>query len=713
MSNLRRKFANKFETKQNVSYTISGLLGNSLGIVKVPNRANYVYVRLAGSGVAEVFNNRVTAIYDLPVICGYDPVDPRRFQVLSIQGAITEAVGSSLDFGSGYAPANRYRWLYPGGGQDPLMVEGRQFMPLRITPTSGLKFRIESQIIWDGTGWKTFGGSTETDLTSLVPTTDGKCCMVLITIDEDGIIATTKGNEVDIANLVVTDIPIPPAGTLMVLGSIRLYYGQTAIQEARTNTDIADGRFSGWDEGVGSPSWNDITGKPTEFPPEAHTHVGADILDLSVYLGNIGDIPVNMISPSAGDLLVINSGSAESLFDPDNLVKDGSVSPANLFDGNKTNQWVSTEAKNWAAFDFEYSAYVSKIVITANAGDWMWADFPNDIYIWGSHTGTFTGEETEMDHYAPTATGVYTREFSEPRTAYRYYKIDFGRPSHGCRVNELEIYVVSAPTRFENRKLVEADITDLDHDAVKIDGITVDLTGISDGEALVYDSTGTKIIPGSGGGGASAMSGLSDVDLTGLADDDILVYDSTSSKWLPEAKPAGGGEGGGTSGDWLEFIDGALVVETGVGGTYIVPRDSTIEAVMIHCKDQGSTGSTIVDVNLNGTTIFTTQSGRPELAYDDADGVATSGTPDVVTLVAGDILTIDIDQIATGAESLSVLVAMHTTITLGSMSNLSDVDLTGIVDGNVLVYDGTNSKFIAGEGGGTGGADILEVQVFM
>jgi hypothetical protein len=32
-------------------------------------------------------------------------------------------------------------------------------------------------------------------------------------------------------------------------------------------------------EGVVVP-WEDVTGKPTEFPPEAHTHVMADITDL-------------------------------------------------------------------------------------------------------------------------------------------------------------------------------------------------------------------------------------------------------------------------------------------------------------------------------------------------------------------------------------------------------------------------------------------------
>ena len=243
MTNLRRKFKNKFEKKQDVPYTISGLLGNGAGIVKVPSRSNYVYVRLAGAGVAEVFNNRVQNTFDLPVICGYDPVDPQRFQVLSIQGATTDAVGSSLVFGSGYAPSERYRWMFPGGGQDPLFVELRQWLPLRITPTGGMKFIVHNQVIWTGTTWMVFGGSTETDLTSLIPATAGKCLMVLISINILGEIVATAGTEVDIADLAVTDIPDAPEGTVYVLGAIRLYNGQVAIQEARTNTDVVDLRF--------------------------------------------------------------------------------------------------------------------------------------------------------------------------------------------------------------------------------------------------------------------------------------------------------------------------------------------------------------------------------------------------------------------------------------------------------------------------------------
>lgn len=37
--------------------------------------------------------------------------------------------------------------------------------------------------------------------------------------------------------------------------------------------------------GGGASSYNDLTDVPTEFPPEAHTHVEADITDLGSYIG--------------------------------------------------------------------------------------------------------------------------------------------------------------------------------------------------------------------------------------------------------------------------------------------------------------------------------------------------------------------------------------------------------------------------------------------
>ena len=53
----------------------------------------------------------------------------------------------------------------------------------------------------------------------------------------------------------------------------------------------------------------------------------------------------------------------------------------------------------------------------------------------------------------------------------------------------------------------------------------------------------------------------------------------------------------------------------------------------------------IVDVNLNGTTIFTTQANRPVIAAGAYDG--SSGTPDVTAWPDGDYLTADIDAVGT------------------------------------------------------------------
>ena len=45
-----------------------------------------------------------------------------------------------------------------------------------------------------------------------------------------------------------------------------------------------------------------------------------------------------------------------------------------------------------------------------------------------------------------------------------------------------------------------------------------------------------------GGGGASALSDLTDVDLTNIADGQILKWDATNSKWV-NANESGGGSG--------------------------------------------------------------------------------------------------------------------------------------------------------------------------
>lgn len=115
------------------------------------------------------------------------------------------------------------------------------------------------------------------------------------------------------------------------------------------------------------------------------------------------------------------------------------------------------------------------------------------------------------------------------------------------------------------------------------------------------------------------------------------------------------GTGAGTGGPTIHtfWIEGALAVQAEVGESFVATGTMVVVAAYIHCKGQGSAGSTIVDIHKNGTTIFTTQANRPTLAFDDANGVA-SGVPNVTSLVQNDILTLDIDAVATDAEDLVV-----------------------------------------------------------
>jgi hypothetical protein len=100
-------------------------------------------------------------------------------------------------------------------------------------------------------------------------------------------------------------------------------------------------------------------------------------------------------------------------------------------------------------------------------------------------------------------------------------------------------------------------------------------------------------------------------------------------------------------------IEGALAVATGVGGAWVAQEDGVMNSILIYCKNNGSASSTIVDVNKNGTTIFTTSGNRPTFGNTDTVPIE-SAEPDVVDFVKGDLFTFDIDQIATGAEDLTI-----------------------------------------------------------
>ena len=110
-----------------------------------------------------------------------------------------------------------------------------------------------------------------------------------------------------------------------------------------------------------------------------------------------------------------------------------------------------------------------------------------------------------------------------------------------------------------------------------------------------------------------------------------------------------------------------VVVDTDIGGDFTIPfsgtilQDDTLHDQLAATTDTaGTTGTMIVDIHLNGTTIMATN--KLDILSTEK-GSQTNGTqPDLTTtaISAGDILTFDIDaDHTTEAKGLKVLMAIR------------------------------------------------------
>jgi hypothetical protein len=106
---------------------------------------------------------------------------------------------------------------------------------------------------------------------------------------------------------------------------------------------------------------------------------------------------------------------------------------------------------------------------------------------------------------------------------------------------------------------------------------------------------------------------------------------------------------------------GTLVV--GSGATPIpFKRNATITNVYVAVGTAPTGASIIFDVNKNGTTIFSTQGNRPTIAVSTTSDMTS--TPNTTSVSAGDILTVDIDQIGSGTPGSNATIWIEYTETI-------------------------------------------------
>lgn len=156
------------------------------------------------------------------------------------------------------------------------------------------------------------------------------------------------------------------------------------------------------------------------------------------------------------------------------------------------------------------------------------------------------------------------------------------------------------------------------------------------------------------GGGSTLLGALSDVNAGSPSDNEVLAWDSATSKWINQdlharvleihaSKPAG-----------------AVSVETGTHRIYNKSgKTRTLVNIVISVDTAPTDADLEVDVNIDGTTIFTTQTARPIIA---ASGfVDTSGTPAVTAWLEGEYIQIDVDQVGSTEPGQDLVVTIRYT----------------------------------------------------
>lgn len=122
------------------------------------------------------------------------------------------------------------------------------------------------------------------------------------------------------------------------------------------------------------------------------------------------------------------------------------------------------------------------------------------------------------------------------------------------------------------------------------------------------------------------------------------------------------------------YVDGNILVATGLA-KHVAGAEGQITEVVMTCTTDGDDGSLEADVNVNGTTIFTTQSNRPIILSTDGDGtVARSTTIEAGTFVKDDKITIDIDDDGGTAPAIDVKVEVYANF--GEKVGVADEDAT-------------------------------------
>jgi hypothetical protein len=287
-SNLSRK---RRETK--------AVMGRPDGLVKAGG--SKVYITLGNGKIETVFNSRVSVRSYKKIVVGFDEETPLLYQVLREDRVYNDIPKPTI-------PPHKDSHLWYG--EDPAEIHPQSFMALSPRAKAGFVISV-------------FFGFYQIDsLHHIFPTTDidlsGEVVAAgaeWVNVEVDDSLNITFQHSAAVANkslLLPEDIPATDP-TKYLLCSVRMYYGQVRINQAPTNNDIFDPRFSFGRSGGGAGT---PAGADTEIQFNDAGAFGADPTFTRNSDGSItiGDFETSDIPTSPYSIQQASTGSSVANF---------------------------------------------------------------------------------------------------------------------------------------------------------------------------------------------------------------------------------------------------------------------------------------------------------------------------------------------------------------------------------------------------------------
>jgi hypothetical protein len=462
-------------------------------------------------------------------------------------------------------------------------------------------------------------------------------------------------------------------------------------------------------EAVSPPAdWDTLANKPSTFPPSSHGHVAADVSDFSTAAAAAA--PVQSVAGKTGTVTLAKADVGLSNVDNTaDLAKPISTATQSALDGKAATSHTHTATQ---VTDFNAAAAAAAPVasvagrtgaITLAVADVSGAVADTDARLSDSRTPTSHASShfsAGADPIAPSDIGaadashthsLYTEIqdaiLDDPQTAFT------------------DIASNLAPTPFD----AGGSVVGFDS---SFNDASYPLSDFAASGDIPDPSSSTPQPLGSASAGTSddysrgdhvhaapALNDLSNVSAATPSDNDVLVFDTATSTWLAEA-PAGGGIGGGTG-----STDNAILRADGTGGSTL--QDSALVIDDATTSTQANIAIVNAHSETNSALVLTPKGDGAFIVGPKPDGTSTGGN-------ARGANAIDIQntrnnnlRVASGLRSICIgndcRAAPTDSIVIGTNNNCAG---GGIIIG-VGNTNSDNTSIMLGSNNGAGGANTV------